>query len=198
MGNSVNPMLPLIARRQQGIAAGIPSYCTANEIVIEAVLEQAKRFPGSVLIEATSNQVNQFGGYTGMKPADYRDYVWRIADRVGFDRSKIILAGDPLGPQPFQNQPEAEAIENAKEMVRQYAAAGYTKLHLDTSMRVADDDRTQPLSDFTIARRGAELLKVAEAAWQELHKQDPSAVHPVFIIGSEVPIPGGAQEKEEM
>ena len=83
-------------------------------------------------------------------------------------------------------------------MVRQYAAAGYTKIHLDTSMRVADDDRSQPLSDFTIARRGAELLKVAEAAWQELHKQDPSAVHPVFIIGSEVPIPGGAQEKEEM
>ncbi len=198
MGNTVNPMLPLIAKRQQGIAAGIPSYCTANEIVIEGVLEQAKRFPGSVLIEATSNQVNQFGGYTGMKPADYRDYVWRIADRIGFDRSKIILAGDHLGPQPFQNQPEAEALENAKEMVRQYAAAGYTKLHLDTSMRVADDDRSKPLSDFTIARRGAELLKVAEAAWQELHKQDPGAVHPVFIIGSEVPIPGGAQEKEEM
>ena len=198
MGNTVNPMLPLIAKRQQGIAAGIPSYCTANEIVIEGVLEQAKRFPGSVLIEAISNQVNQFGGYTGMKPADYRDYVWRIADRIGFDRSKIILAGDHLGPQPFQNQPEAEALENAKEMVRQYAAAGYTKLHLDTSMRVADDDRSKPLSDFTIARRGAELLKVAEAAWQELHKQDPGAVHPVFIIGSEVPIPGGAQEKEEM
>ncbi|MBQ3941495.1 MAG: class II D-tagatose-bisphosphate aldolase, non-catalytic subunit, partial [Bacteroidales bacterium] len=157
-----------------------------------------KRFGDSVLIEATSNQVNQFGGYTGMKPADYRDYVWGIADRIGFDCSKIILAGDHLGPQPFQNQPEAEALENAKEMVRQYAAAGYTKIHLDTSMRVADDDRSQPLSDFTIARRGAELLKVAEAAWQELHKQDTSAVHPVFIIGSEVPIPGGAQEKEEM
>ncbi len=199
MGNTViNPMMSIIRHRQEGLKAGIPSYCTANEIVIEAVLEQAKRFGDSVLIEATSNQVNQFGGYTGMKPADYRDYVWGIADRIGFDRSKIILAGDHLGPQPFQNQPEAEALENAKEMVRQYAAAGYTKIHLDTSMRVADDDRSQPLSDFTIARRGAELLKVAEAAWQELHKQDPSAVHPVFIIGSEVPIPGGAQEKEEM
>lgn len=176
----------------------MPSYCTANELAIEGVLEQAKRFPGQVLIEATSNQVNQFGGYTGMKPADYRDYVWRIADRIGFDRSKIILAGDHLGPQPFQNQPEAEAMENAKEMVRQYAAAGYTKIHLDTSMRVADDSRDEPLSDFTIARRGAELLKVAESAWQELHKQNPDAVHPVFIIGSEVPIPGGAQDKEEM
>ena len=188
----------IIALRREGMPVGIPSYCTANELVIEGVLEQAKRVADSVLIEATSNQVNQFGGYTGMKPADYRDYVWRIADRVGFDRSKIILAGDHLGPQPFQGQPEAEAMENAREMVRQYAAAGYTKIHLDTSMRVADDDRNVPLSDFTIARRGAELMRVAEDAWQELHKKDPSAVHPVFIIGSEVPIPGGAQDKEEM
>lgn len=182
----------------QVIPRGIPSYCTANEIVIEGVLEQAKRFPGQVLVEATSNQVNQFGGYTGMKPADYRDYVWRIADRIGLSCSKIILAGDHLGPQPFQNQPEAEAMENAKEMVRQYAAAGYTKIHLDTSMRVADDDRSKPLSDYTIAGRGAALLKVAEQAWEELHSQNPDAVHPVYIIGSEVPIPGGAQEKEEM
>ncbi len=193
-----NPMMNLIALRREGIPAGIPSYCTANEIVIEGVLEQAKRFGDSVLIEATSNQVNQFGGYTGMKPADYRDYVWRIADRIGFDRAKIILAGDHLGPQPFQGQPEAEAMANAEEMVRQYAAAGYTKIHLDTSMRVADDDRKEPLSDYTVASRGARLMHVAEAAWEELHRKDPSAVHPVYIIGSEVPIPGGAQEKEEM
>ena len=198
MGNSVNPMLSLIRLRREGIPAGIPSYCTANEIVIEAVLEQAKRFGDSVLIEATSNQVNQFGGYTGMKPADYRDYVWAIADRVGFPRERIILAGDHLGPQPFQNQPEAEAMENAREMVRQYAAAGYTKIHLDTSMRVADDDRNSPLSDYTVARRGASLMKVAEEAWEELHKRVPEAVHPVYIIGSEVPIPGGAQVQEEM
>ena len=199
MGNSVkNPMMGIIERRRSGEAVGIPSYCTANEIVIEAVLEQAKRFSDSVLVEATSNQVNQFGGYTGMKPADYREYVWGIADRIGFPRAKIILAGDHLGPQPFQNQPEAEAMENAREMVRQYAAAGYTKIHLDTSMRVADDDRSQPLSDYTVARRGAELLKVAEEAWEGLKAKNPDAVHPVYIIGSEVPIPGGAQEKEEM
>ena len=195
---ATNPLFTLVQRRREGIVTGMPSYCTANEIVIEAVLEQAKRFGGSVLIEATSNQVNQFGGYTGMKPADYRDMVWRIADSIGFNREDIILAGDHLGPQPFQNQPEAEAMENAKEMVRLYARAGYTKIHLDTSMRVADDSREERLSDRTIAKRGAELLKVAEAAYQELLKENPQAMHPVFIIGSEVPIPGGAQVKEEM
>lgn len=200
MGNTVtgNPMTAVLERRGRGEAAGIPSYCTANEIVIEAVLEQGLRFGDSVLIEATSNQVNQFGGYTGMTPADYREYVWRIADRTGFDRSGIILGGDHLGPQPFQSQCEAEAMENAKEMVRQYVAAGFTKIHLDTSMRLSDDDPGAPLSDYTVARRGAELLKVAEDAWEKLRASEPDAVHPVYIIGSEVPIPGGAREKEEM
>lgn len=193
-----NPMSSIVALRKEGVPAGIPSYCTANAIVIEGVLQQAARFDEPVLIEGTSNQVNQFGGYTGMKPADYRDFVYGIADRIGFDRSKIILGGDHLGPQPFQNLPEAVAMEYSKEMVRQYVAAGYTKIHLDTSMRVADDDTTTRLSDRTIASRGAALMKVAEEAFQELLKEDPEAMHPVFIIGSEVPIPGGAQVKEEM
>lgn len=193
-----NPMSSIVALRKEGVPAGIPSYCTANAIVIEGVLQQAARFDEPVLIEGTSNQVNQFGGYTGMKPADYRDFVYGIADGIGFDRSKIILGGDHLGPQPFQNLPEAVAMEYSKEMVRQYVAAGYTKIHLDTSMRVADDDTTTRLSDRTIASRGAALMKVAEEAFQELLKEDPEAMHPVFIIGSEVPIPGGAQVKEEM
>lgn len=191
-------MSSIVALRKEGVPAGIPSYCTANAIVIEGVLQQAARFDEPVLIEGTSNQVNQFGGYTGMKPADYRDFVYGIADRIGFDRSKIILGGDHLGPQPFQNLPEAVAMEYSKEMVRQYVAAGYTKIHLDTSMRVADDDTTTRLSNRTIASRGAALMKVAEEAFQELLKEDPEAMHPVFIIGSEVPIPGGAQVKEEM
>lgn len=188
----------LLQQRSKGLRVGIPSYCTANPIVIEAVLQQAKRFDEPVLIEATSNQVNQFGGYTGMQPADYRDFVYGIADSMGFDRAKIILAGDHLGPQPFQKQPEAEAMENSRKMVELYVKAGYTKIHLDTSMRVADDSREERLSDYTIARRGAELMKVCEQAYQELVKTQPDAPHPVFIIGSEVPIPGGAQVKEEM
>ena len=193
-----NPLFSLVELRKEGIPAGIPSYCTANPIVIEACLQQAKRFGDAILIEGTSNQVNQFGGYTGMKPADYRDFVYAVADRIGFDRSKIILGGDHLGPQPFQNLPAETAIPYAKEMVRQYVLAGYTKIHLDTSMRVADDDKNVRLSDEIIATRGAILMKVAEEAYQELLKTNPDAMHPVFIIGSEVPIPGGAQKKEEM
>jgi len=195
---SMNTLLKIVEDRKKGIACGIPSFCTANGIVLEAILVQAKRFQSQVLVEATSNQVNQFGGYTGMKPADYRDFVYGIADRIGFDRSKIILGGDHLGPQPFQHLPEATAMEYAKQMVRLYVLAGYTKIHLDTSMRVADDSRDQRLSDETIAGRGAILLEEAEEAFEELRSINPDAVHPVYIIGSEVPIPGGSQTEETL
>ncbi len=194
----LNPLIKLAQRRQQGLPAGIPSFCCSNRFVIESIFEQSKRFEDKVLIEATSNQVNQFGGYIGMKPADFRDYIYHIADEVGYDKANIILGGDHLGPQPWQNLPEKTAIEYSKELVRQCVLAGFTKIHLDTSMRVADDDRTVPLSNNTIAHRGAILMKVCEDAFLELQKQNPDAVHPVFIIGSEVPIPGGAQEEEGM
>ena len=183
-------------KRRAGICAGIPSYCTANELAIEAILEQALRFDSPVLIEGTANQINQFGGYTGMKPADFRDYVYAIADKAGFERERIILGGDHMGPLVWSNLPEKEAMANSRELLRQCVLAGFTKIHLDTSMKVADDPKDERLSDEVIAERGATLLEVCEAAYQELLKTNPAAMRPAYIIGSEVPIPGGAQEEE--
>lgn len=188
----------MLKNRQAGMRyAGIPSFCTANGLVIEACLKQAIRFDDCVLIEATANQVNQFGGYTGMKPADFRDFVYEIADNIGFDRDRIILGGDHLGPLTWQNEPEAEAMAKSVELVKLFVSAGFKKIHLDTSMRVADDSRDEPLSDETIARRGAILYKACEEAYQERLKEHPGEERPAFIIGSEVPIPGGAQEAED-
>ena len=191
-----NPLLAMMDKRKAGINAGIPSYCTANELAIEAILEQAMRFDSPVLIEGTANQINQFGGYTGMKPADFRDYVFAIADKVGFERERIMLGGDHMGPLVWSGLPEAEAMANSKELLRQCVLAGFTKIHLDTSMKVADDPKDERLSDDVIAERGATLLEVCEAAYQELLKTKPDAMRPAYIIGSEVPIPGGAQEEE--
>ena len=188
----------ILYNRQKGMKfCGIPSFCTANELVIEACIRQAARFNDYVLIEATANQVNQYGGYTGMKPADFRDFVYEIADRNGFDRDRIILGGDHLGPLTWQNEPEASAMAKSVELVKLFVSAGFKKIHLDTSMRVADDPRDEPLTDETIARRGAVLYKACEEAYQERLKTHPGEARPAFIIGSEVPIPGGAQEAED-
>lgn len=191
-----HPLQQMMQRRRNGEIVGIPSYCSANELVLEQVLRRAKALQAPVLIEATANQVNQFGGYTGMQPQDFYDMVLKMAADLGVSEDLIILAGDHLGPLTWQNLPEAEAMEHSATLVYQYARAGFTKIHLDTSMKVADDP-TGLLSTETIARRGATLYKAAIRGYEELLHEKPQSLRPVFIIGSEVPIPGGAQEAEE-
>ncbi len=192
----MHPLISMINRRKKGISCGIPSYCTANELVIEAAMERAMSQDDEVLIEATANQVNQFGGYTGMRPADFRNFVNDIADRIGFDRNKLILGGDHLGPLTWSKESEEIAMSNAKELVREYVLAGFTKIHLDTSMKLGSDPENELLKTETIAERGAELCRETEEAYHELLKKESNAMKPVYVIGSEVPIPGGAQEEE--
>ncbi|MEW9220241.1 class II D-tagatose-bisphosphate aldolase non-catalytic subunit, partial [Klebsiella pneumoniae] len=108
-------------------------------LVIEAALRFDLSTNNKVLIEATSNQVNQFGGYTGMQPADFRDFVYNIARTVGFSAERIILGGDHLGPNCWLDQPAAVAMEKSIDLIKAYVAAGFSKIHLDASMSCADD-----------------------------------------------------------
>lgn len=190
-----NPLKTLVSQRKTDKSLGIPSYCTANDLVIEALLRQAKAEKRTVLLEATANQVNQFGGYTGMKPADFVAFVHKIADKVGCPKELILLGGDHLGPLTWKNLDESEAMEKSKTLVYDFVKAGFTKIHLDTSMKVASDDVNTMLKTEVIAERGAILFGECMKAFAEI--DDGSKVRPVFIIGSEVPIPGGATEAEE-
>ncbi|MGN0288157.1 MAG: class II D-tagatose-bisphosphate aldolase, non-catalytic subunit [Lachnospiraceae bacterium] len=191
-----HPLQEMMEKRKNGEICGIPSYCSANELVLEQALRRAKALNTPTLIEATANQVNQFGGYTGMLPKDFYNMVLHLAKKMDLPESMVILAGDHLGPLTWQNLPQKEAMDNSIELVYQYARAGFTKIHLDTSMKVADDPDGL-LSTETIARRGAILYKAAMKGYEELKTEKPDAMRPVFIIGSEVPIPGGAQEEED-
>jgi len=173
---------------------GLYSVCTANPFVLESSISFAKENDSVLLVEATSNQVNQFGGYTGMKPEDYMSFVAEIADRIGYDKSNLILGGDHLGPNPFQKEEENIAMPKAIKMVYDYVKAGFKKIHLDCSMRLADDSRDVKLSDEIIAYRTIELVKASKKAFLELQAENEDEVHPIYVVGSEVPIPGGAQE----
>ena len=164
---------------------GIYSVCSAHAWVIEAAMIQAQEDGTHLLLEATCNQVNQAGGYTGLTPAMFRDYVYRIASELGFDRGCLILGGDHLGPNPWQHLDAKTAMEQAVEMVRLYVEAGFTKIHLDASIRCVDDPAIVP--DEVMANRAATLCKAAETARRE------SGSEPIlYIVGTEVPTPGGA------
>ena len=174
-----------IARdHRSGAQPGITSVCTAHPLVIEAALLQGRDQGTDVLIEATCNQVNQEGGYTGMTPAAFRRFVGEIAGRVGFDINRLILGGDHLGPNPWKHLSAEEAMARAAVMVDVYAKAGFTKIHLDTSMGCAGE--TIALTDEMTAERAAHLARVAEFA------SGDAGTSPVYVIGTEVPLPGGA------
>ena len=179
----------LVSKRLTNGEAGVTSVCTAHPLVIEAALLHAAPSGRRALIEATCNQVNQEGGYTGMTPADFRAFVEAIAAQVGFDPSRIILGGDHLGPNPWKHLPADEAMQRARTMIDAYARAGFTKLHLDTSMGCAGESAA--LSDEITAGRAASLAQAAESAAGD--GQDP-----IYIIGTEVPVPGGAQHALEL
>ncbi|MDF9838746.1 MULTISPECIES: class II D-tagatose-bisphosphate aldolase, non-catalytic subunit [unclassified Breznakia] len=188
-----NPLKQLVAKQKANQPIGIYSACSANKYVIEAVIKRGKQDNSCVLIESTANQSDQFGGYTGMKPIDFRNFVLDVAKQYDFDERKLFLGGDHLGPLTWTHLNEKEAMKNAEDLITHYVMAGFTKIHIDTSMKVADDDPNERLSDEVIAKRGVYLASVAEAAYKELLKENPNAVQPIYIVGSEVPIPGGVQ-----
>lgn len=187
-----NVLTNLIATKNQPESVGVYSACSANPYVIEAVLQRGKEDGSCVLIESTANQCDQFGGYTGMTPLDFKKFVHTLCDKTGFDKQALFLGGDHLGPLTWAHHNEKKAMELATELVRQYVHAGFTKIHIDTSMKVADDPADIRLTDAVIARRGAKLVRVAQQAYEALQKNDSNAVPPVYIVGSEVPVPGGA------
>jgi D-tagatose-bisphosphate aldolase class II non-catalytic subunit len=180
--------LRALSRRGAGEPArGIVSVCSAHAWVIEATFRHACDATGPVLIEATCNQVNQFGGYTGMTPADFRRFVEGIAASVGFPLERLILGGDHLGPNPWRDKPAELAMQHAEAMVVAYVEAGFGKIHLDASMGCAGEP--EAVGDSLAADRAARLAAAAEVAADR-----SGAPLPLYIIGTEVPTPGGALE----
>jgi D-tagatose-1,6-bisphosphate aldolase subunit GatZ/KbaZ len=183
----------LLRAQDEGLARGAASVCSAHPMVLQAAFEQALEDGGTVLVESTSNQVNQEGGYTGVRPAEFAAFVQDMANEAGFPPGRIVLGGDHIGPHPWKAQGAAIAMARALEMVRHYVAAGYTKIHLDASMACADD-APGPLADTVAAARTADLAAAAEAA---LSDRPPGTPAPVYVVGTEVPPPGGQQGEHE-
>lgn len=187
----MSTLLNLVLRHKAGDNNGIYSVCSAHPLVIEASILQAKSDNSLLLIEATSNQVDQFGGYTGMKPADFRDFVLNKAKDLNFPEQSIILGGDHLGPNRWQGLPAVEAMAHAEDLIAAYVQAGFEKIHLDCSMSCADDPI--PLSDEIVAERAARLANISEKTAVETFGRSDIT----YVIGTEVPVPGGAAEELE-
>ncbi|MFC0342024.1 class II D-tagatose-bisphosphate aldolase non-catalytic subunit [Paracoccus niistensis] len=178
----MNLLPDLAARRRK---SGITSVCSAHPLVLRAALRMAAESGSPALIEATCNQVNQEGGYTGLRPADFAAQVHDLARAEGCPPGLVILGGDHLGPNPWRDLPAEAAMAQAETCVAEYVAAGFRKIHLDASMGCREE--TAALDDATTAQRA---LRLARAAEEVAHGAGGPA--PVYVIGTEVPPPGGA------
>jgi D-tagatose-bisphosphate aldolase class II non-catalytic subunit len=182
-------MWDLIERNRAGSTEVLPSVCSTQPEVLTAALLLAREQASLLLVEATSNQVNQFGGYTGMTPVEFGERLTALARRLGLAPEQLVLGGDHLGPQVWRGETAGAAMESAGELVRGYVRAGFHKIHLDCSEPCADDPR--PLPAALCAARAAELAAECEGV-------APSRSALAYVIGTEVPRPGGALAEEEL
>lgn len=182
-----NTLRDIIARNRAGEAVALPSVCSAHPDVLLASARLAASLGALLAIEATSNQVNQFGGYTGMRPADFVAYLRKICDKAGLEFGNVVLGGDHLGPQVWRSMPADEAMAHAGDLMRLFVEAGFTKIHLDCSEGCAGEPAQ--VSDAVSADRSATLMAICER-----FAPDPQALS--YIVGTEVPPPGGARIDE--
>jgi len=177
----------VVEGQKRGEAVGVFSVCSAHPAVLETALEVTGEGTGALLVEATSNQVNQEGGYTGVTPDGFAQALRERARAAGLPPERVVFGGDHLGPHPWRTLPASEAMDRARELVRQYVRAGAAKIHLDASMTLGDDPKG-PLDDAVAAERSAELGAAAEGA------RPAGSDGPVYVIGTEVPPPGGERD----
>jgi len=190
--NATQQLSRALKKNRHGQAVGVYSICSPNRYVLEAGMLQALRDNVLLLIESSSNQVNQFGGYTGQNPASFATFVRQVAVQMNFPAERIVLGGDHLGPHVWRAESPEKAMAKARELVRDCVRAGYSKIHLDASMHLAGDpvEKNKSLADEIVSTRAAELCAVAEEAHREMQRDSPA---PLYVIGTEVPIPGGEQ-----
>ncbi|UCH62485.1 MAG: class II D-tagatose-bisphosphate aldolase, non-catalytic subunit [Fidelibacterota bacterium] len=188
--------LQIVAAHKQGRSVGMYSVCSANRYAIEAALLQAKADGTCALIEATSNQVNQYGGYTGKTPAQFVTYVRDIAAAFDLSSNRLLLGGDHLGPNPWRQQKAEVAMTKARDLIRACVSAGFTKIHLDCSMHLGDDpgSASTPPDPAIMAKRAADLCRVAEEAYAE---QPKDSLPLLYVIGTDVPAPGGTRREPD-
>ncbi len=189
MGGVTAMLTEILQANRRGERKGVYAACTVNRLAIQAALRQARRDRWPVLIEATAQQVNPEGGYSGLTPADFAAMIRREAAALGLAGGAVILGGDHVGPHPWSAGPAIGAMTKAGALVQALVSEGFAKLHLDATTPCRDDSREKngSLSMDLIIARTVDLMHAAEKAARRAGTRSP-----IYVLGSEVPLPGGA------
>ncbi len=164
----------LIEQNRGGANIGLPCFCSANEMVLRTLFECCAAHDVPIVVEASATQVNQDGGYTGISAADFSRWVSSLSAEFGVADERLVLAGAHLGPMPWSHLSPKDALDNTKNLVKDYAAAGFRKIHLDAP--VASNEEQHPDVQI-LATRTARLCEIAE-----MHAPCPDQL--IYVLSS--------------
>jgi len=157
----------------------LPSFCTSNLDVLKIILFYSKKNNLPCLIECTSNQVNQFGGYTNKTPKQFSKEIIKIAQKIKLKKKNLLLGGDHLGPLPWVKKNLKTSLNNSVNLINNFLDSNYCKIHIDTSIKCLDD---KSINHDKIFERTKYILQKTKIK---------KKINKIFlVIGSEVPLSG--------
>ena len=163
----------------------LPSFCTANMDVLKSIMFFCNLNKLPCLIECTSNQVNQNGGYTNKNPKKFIKEILSLRKKIKLNKNQLFIGGDHLGPLPWKNEIKKVAIKNSIKLIESFLNEKFCKIHIDTSIRCKDD---VIFNNDIIFKRAQEILENSKIRNKIKNK--------FLIIGSEVPLSGSGDSKK--
>ena len=163
----------------------LPSFCTSNVDALNSILYFCKINKLPCLIECTSNQVNQDGGYTNKTPKLFINEIFKMQKKINFDKKKLFLGGDHLGPLPWKNNNSHTAIKNSVKLIDSFLKEKFCKIHIDTSIKCKNDKH---IDNDIIFNRTNQILR-NPAIFKKIKDR-------FIIIGTEVPLSGSGDSKK--
>jgi len=136
----------------------LPSFCTSNLKVIEIIMLICKYKKYPLLIETTSNQVNQYGGYSGFTPQEFKKKIYQLIAKTGFKKNSFLLGGDHLGPLPFKKYNSYQAMQKSETLILAYLRSSYGKIHLDTAIKCKKQKKITLKENFLRFRQLVNLI----------------------------------------
>ncbi|MHA2227299.1 MAG: class II fructose-bisphosphate aldolase, partial [Candidatus Hodarchaeales archaeon] len=93
--------------------------------VVEGILRAAKDTRSPIVFELAKSESDLQGGYTGLTPSKYADFVIKMAKKVQY--SNYVIHGDHIKIAKKEDFPEV------KELISAQINAGYTSFAIDAS-----------------------------------------------------------------
>ena len=163
----------------------LPSFCTGNIDVLNSIMFFCHLQKLPCLIECTSNQVNQTGGYTKKTPKKFIKEIFDLRKKIKLSKNQLFLGGDHLGPLPWKYYNKKIALKNSINLIESFLKEKFCKIHIDTSIRCKDDNF---FNNEIIFKRTKDILKNSRIKKRLKDK--------FLVIGSEVPLSGSGDNKK--